>query len=129
MSMRPQDPRRPAAIGRTPRPVVTRITSRRTPGTVTVVTCLPSMTPRTGVANPIAQGKDWIVTNLVASLRRAARKGVGTMTRQPKELRAPLGDGDLTPLQDGAPLAVLGFKEFCIYVQKISLKLLWLTTG
>ena len=27
------------------------------------------------------------------------------------------------------PLAVLGFKEFCIYVQKISLKSLWLTTG
>ena len=29
----------------------------------------------------------------------------------------------------GSPLAVLGFKEFWIYVQKISLKLLWLTTG
>ena len=28
-----------------------------------------------------------------------------------------------------SPLAVLGFKEFWIYVQKISLKLLWLTTG
>ena len=104
MSMRPLDPRRQAATGRTPRPVVTRIPSRRIPGTATVVTRLTSATPRAGVANPIAQGKDWIVTNLVASLRRATRKGVGTMTRLPKELRAPIGDGDLTLLRDGAPL-------------------------
>ena len=104
MSTCPQDPRRPAAIGRTPRPVVTHITSRRTPGTMTVVTRLPSTTPHTGVANPIVQGKDWIITNLMASLWRAAHKGVGTKTRQPKELQAPLGDGDLTPLRDGVPL-------------------------
>ena len=103
-STRPQDPRRQAAIGRTPRPVITHIPSRRTPGTVTVVICLPSATPHTGVANPIVQGKDWIVMNLVASLQQAARKGVRTMTRQSKELRAPIGDGDLTPLRDGAPL-------------------------
>ena len=58
----------------------------------------------TGVVCPIVQGKDWIVMNLMASLRRAARKGIGTMMRQPKKLWAPLGDGDLTPLRDGAPL-------------------------
>ena len=100
----PQDPRRQAAIGRTPHPVVTHIPSRQTPGTMMVVTCLPSTTLHTGVANPIVQGKDWIVTNLVASLQQAARKGVGTMMRQSKELQAPIGDGDLTPLWDGAPL-------------------------
>ena len=104
MSTCPQDPRCPTAIGRTPHPVVTRITSQQTPGTMTVVTHLPSATPRNGMANPIVQGKDWIVTNLVASLRRAARKGIGMMTQQSKELWAPIGDGDLTPLRDGVPL-------------------------
>ena len=99
-----QDPQRQAATGRTLRLVVTRIPSWWTPGTVTVITHLPSATPRNGMANPIVQGKDWIVTNLVASLRRAARKGVGMMTQQSKELWAPIGDGDLTPLRDGAPL-------------------------
>ena len=69
-----------------------------------VVTHLPSATPCSGIANPIVQGKDWIVMNLMASLRQAARKGIRTMTRQSKELRAPIGDGDLTPLWDGAPL-------------------------
>ena len=104
MSTHPQDFRRPTTIGRTPHPVVTHITSWRTPGTVMVITCLPSTTPRTGVVSPVAQGKDWIVMNLVANLRQAARKGVGMMTRQPKKLWAQLGDGDLTPLRDGAPL-------------------------
>jgi hypothetical protein len=103
-SMRPLDPRRQAATGRTPRPVVTRIPSQRIPGITTVVTRLTSATPCTGVANPIVQGKDWIVTNLVASLRRATREGIGTMMQLPKEIWAPIGDGDLTLLRDGAPL-------------------------
>ena len=54
--------------------------------------------------SPVVQGKDWIVTNLVASLQRATCKGIRMMTRWPKKLWAPLGDGDLTPLRDGAPL-------------------------
>ena len=69
MSMRLQDPRHPTTIGRTPRLVVTRITSWRTPGTMTVVTRLPSTTPRMGAVSPTVQGKDGIVKNLVASLR------------------------------------------------------------
>ena len=97
MSMHPLDLRLSTAIGRTPRPVVNRITNRQTPGTTTVVTCQPSTTLCTGVVSIVVQGKDRIVKNLMASLRRATRK---TMTQQPGKL----WDGDQVPPWDGAPL-------------------------
>ena len=104
MCMHLLDLRLSTTIGRTPRPVINRITNRQTPGTVTVVTCQPSTTLRTGIVSIVIQGKDRIIKNLVASLWQATRKGVGTTTRQPGKLWAPLWDGDQVPPQDGAPL-------------------------
>ena len=114
MSMHPQDLWLLTTISRTLHLVVTHTTSQQTPGTVTVITHLPSTTLCTGVVSPVVQGKERIIKNLVASLRRAAHKGIGMTTWQPKKLWAPPWDVDQILLQDGAPLN-LGNPHFSIW--------------
>ena len=104
MSTHPLDLQLSTTISRTPHLVITCITSQQTPGTVTVITCQPSMTLHTGIVSLVVQGKDRIANNLMASLQQAACKGVGTTMWQPEKLWAPLWDGDQVPPQDGVPL-------------------------
>ena len=114
MSMHLQDLWLLTTISRTLHLVVTRTTSQQTPGTVMVITHLPSTTLCTGVVSPVVQGKERII-NLTASLRWAAHKGIGMTTRQPKKLWAPPWDVDQILLQDEAPLN-LGNPPFSIWV-------------